>query len=393
MKHNLISKTVKEKIAAVIPTDINPVPLHAPEFSQQDCDLVNECVLSGWVSSIGKFVTEFEENLAIKCDAKYAVAVVNGTAALEVALKIVGVKAGDEVLMPSLTFVATANAACHLGAIPHFIDVSDEDWTISPSYLRRYLSSILTFDNEVPVNKFSGNRVAAIVPMHTFGHPAAMDELNAICKEFDISLVEDAAESVGSLYKGKPCGGLGSVGALSFNGNKIITTGGGGAIVTNDENLATRARHLTTTAKCPHKWDYYHDEIAYNYRLPNINAALGVAQLKSLDAKVREKRKLAKAYQNSFCDLDGVEFFTEPVWATSNYWLNAIKLSTPNLELRNDILEVLNSAGLQSRPIWTPLHLLPMFKNMPRSKMDATEALAHSVVNIPSSPNLARFLS
>jgi perosamine synthetase len=392
MKYDSIPKAVKEKIEAVIPSEINPVPLHAPEFSQEDCELVNDCINSGWVSSAGKFVNEFEENLAKKCDANYAVAVVNGTAALEVALKIVGVKAGEEIIMPSLTFVATANAACHLGAIPHFIDVSEEDWTISPSYLRRYLNSILTFDNKMPFNKYSGNKVAAIVPMHTFGHPAAMDELNAICKEFDIPLVEDAAESVGSLYKGKSCGGLGLVGAVSFNGNKIITTGGGGAIITNDENLAIRARHLTTTAKCPHKWDYYHDEIAYNYRMPNINAALGVAQLKSLDVKIREKRKLAVAYQNAFCDFDDVKFFTEPGWAKSNYWLNAIKLSMPNLALRNDILEVLNSAGLQSRPIWTPLHLLPMYKNMPRSEMKATEALAHSVINIPSSPNLARYL-
>lgn len=360
------------------------VPLHEPTFDEKEIEYVTECIRTGWVSSVGSYVTRFEEELAKFVGAKRAVAVVNGTAALHIALKIVGVQENDEVLMPSLTFVATANAASYLGAIPHFVDVSYETLGMDPIKLNKHLEEIGVLRNGQLYNKQTGRRIAAVVPMHTFGHPVDLDGLLEVCDKFNLVLVEDAAESLGSYYKGKHTGTFGKVAAFSFNGNKIVTTGGGGAIVTNDEQLADYAKHLTTTAKIPHRWEYVHDEIGYNYRMPNINAALGCAQLEKLPKFIEQKRKLTDTYKKIISQLEDVRLFTESNNVQSNYWLQTIILGE-KLK-RNDILKFLNNYGVMCRPIWKPMHMLKIYKNYPKAKLDYTEKLNQSIINIPSTP-------
>ncbi|MED4552325.1 LegC family aminotransferase [Lysinibacillus capsici] len=360
------------------------VSLHEPTFNEKEIEYVTDCVKSGWVSSVGSYVTRFEEDLAEFVGVKRAVAVVNGTAALQVSLKVAGVEANDEVLMPSLTFIATANAVSYLGAIPHFVDVNLETLGIDPIKLKAYLESIGELRKGELFNKKTGRRIKTLVPMHTFGHPVAMDDLLAICEEFQLILVEDAAESLGSYYKEKHTGSFGKVSALSFNGNKIITTGGGGAILTNDDKLADYAKHVTTTAKIPHKWEYQHDEIGFNYRMPNINAALGCAQLEKLPAFIEQKRMLVNKYEALVDNLAGVKLFKEPDGCKSNYWLQTLILDNNNN--RDDILTFLNNNGIMSRPIWKPLHMSDIFRNSPRSDLYITDILNKYVINIPSTP-------
>ena len=362
------------------------VPLHEPTFDEKEIEYVTECIKTGWVSSVGSYVTRFEEELAKFVGAKRAVAVVNGTAALHIALKIVGVQENDEVLMPSLTFVATANAASYLGAIPHFVDVSYETLGMDPIKLNKHLEEIGVLRNGQLYNKQTGRRIAAVVPMHTFGHPVDLDGLLEVCDKFNLVLVEDAAESLGSYYKGKHTGTFGKVAAFSFNGNKIVTTGGGGAIVTNDEQLADYAKHLTTTAKIPHRWEYVHDEIGYNYRMPNINAALGCAQLEKIKVFLRKKKVLTEKYEQLICNLEGVQLFKQPLNSESNYWLQTLILED-SLN-RNKVLSFLNDNGVMSRPIWQPLHELKMYKNNPMMEMNTTMQLKQKIVNIPSAPIL-----
>lgn len=365
------------------------IPLHAPEFSGREWELVKDCLDTGWVSSVGAYVDRFERELASLCGVGHAVAVVNGTAALHVALLVAGVKPGDEVIMPSLTFVATANAVSHAGAVPHFVDSSEETLGLDPAALLGHLERIAVHGEAGAINRQTGRRIAAIVPMHTFGFPVDMDPLMEISTAWDIPVVEDAAEALGSLYKGRPCGSFGKLGVLSFNGNKIITTGGGGAIVTDDAMLARHAKHLTTTAKVPHRWAFVHDEIAYNYRLPNLNAALGCAQLEQLPDRLAAKRRLAVLYAERFCGLDGAGILRERAGTSANYWLVTLLLDKARAGERDAVLDALNDAGLMARPVWTLMHQLPIYAGMPRADLDVAESLQSRIVNLPSSACLA----
>lgn len=364
------------------------VPLHEPEFLGEEEALVLDCIRSGWVSSVGKYVDRFEAEIAATCGTAHGVAVVNGTAALEAALRTVGVMPGDEVLMPALTFIATANATHHLGAVPHFVDSETRTLGLDPVALRAHLNEIAERRDGVAVNGRTGRRLAAVVPMHVFGHPVDMDGLAEVARDFDLALVEDAAESLGSRAGDRPCGSLGRVAALSFNGNKILTTGGGGAVVTDDPDLAKRAKHLTTTAKVTHKWAFYHDEIGYNYRMPNLNAALGVAQLAQLSTRLTQKRALAQRYIDAFAGASGVEVFAERPGTTANYWLNTLVLAPEMAAARDTVLETLNGAGLMARPVWEPLHTLAIYADCPRANLPVTTDLAARIVNVPSSAKL-----
>lgn len=369
--------------------DATPVPLHEPTFSGQEWDYVKECIDTGWVSSVGKFVDRFEKVLCERCDAAYAVAVVNGTAALHAALLVVGVKPGDEVLVPSLTFAATANSVAHCGAIPHFVDSNWETLGIDADALRAYLEAIIVIDRDVARNRATGRIVRALVPVHVFGHTVNLDALTEIADRFHLALVTDATEALGSRYRGQEIGRTGAVTVLSFNGNKIVTTGGGGAILTNDSTIATRLKHLTTTAKRPHAWHFDHDEVGYNYRLPNLNAALGCAQLEQLDEFVARKRRLAERYLTAFADKPGISAFREPSFCLSNYWLNALVLDSHVARCRDDLLTACHAAGILARPTWRLLHELPHFASSPRMPTPVAEDIQRRVVNVPSSTHLA----
>lgn len=362
--------------------------LHGPTFAGNEWAYVKECIDTGWVSSAGSYVTRFEQNLQSYTGAKHAVAVVNGTAALHIALMLGGVQRDDEVLIPSLTFVATANAVAYIGAVCHFCDVETATLGIDPLKLVEHLERIGERRDGACFNRETGRRISALVPMHTFGHPVDLETLLQICAKWNIPLIEDAAESLGSFYRGKHTGTFGRLGILSFNGNKIITTGGGGAILTDDPALAARARHLTTTAKLPHAWEFVHDEVGYNYRMPNLNAALGCAQLEQLPGFLKLKRQLVDRYRAAFANVPGVKFVTEPAGTQSNYWLNALVFDRADRPSRDALLAALNAAKLQSRPIWTPMHELPMYRDMPRMDLSTTVDLAARIVNIPSSSSL-----
>lgn len=364
------------------------IPLHEPIFQGNEIKYVTNCIETGWVSSVGSYVDAFEKNLAEFTGVKRAVAVVNGTAALHVCLKLVGVAPGDEVLIPALTFVATANAITYAGAVPHFVDVSHATLGVDPIKLEDYLAENTIQKDGQTFNKHTQRRISAIVPMHTFGHPVEMDKLVKVANTYHIELIEDAAESLGSFYKGKHTGNFGKISAVSFNGNKVITTGGGGAILTNDEKLGKHAKHITTTAKIPHPYEYMHDEIAFNYRMPNLNAALGCSQLELLPEFLSSKRKLATAYKELFNDIEGCTFFEEPADCQSNYWLHAILLDESNRHLRNAVIEKLNTNGIMTRPIWRPLNELNMYATCPSMDLVVTRELAGRVINIPSSANL-----
>lgn len=365
------------------------VLLHRPYLPATASKYVGECVETGWVSSAGAYVTKFEQTLATVTGAKRAVAVVNGTAALEICFRLAGVKAGDEVICPSLTFVATANAISHCGGIPHFVDVTADRLSICPESLRKRLKGISKIDSSGrTVNRATGRPMSALCLMHCFGHPGEIDEIISISKEFGLAFIEDAAESLGSYYKSKHTGRFSKLAAVSFNGNKIVTTGGGGAILCDDEQIADLAKHITSTAKVPHAWEFHHDHVAWNYRMPNLNAALGVAQLEILNDILRWKRDIAARYESAFRDVKGVSFVKEPSDSVSNYWLNAIRIEGANLEDRNGILKALNEAGYQSRPIWEPMHELSIYSHCPRADLPRTERLKCEIINIPSSAEL-----
>ncbi len=376
---------VYNAISNIIPTNKDFIALHEPKFKGNEWDYVKECLDTGWVSSVGKFVDEFEIKLAEFTGVKRAIAVVNGTAALHICLKLVGVRENDEVLIPTLTFIATANAVSYMGAIPHLVDSEERTLGLDPGKLEDYLSEIAEIRDKDCFNKETGRRIKAVIPMHTFGCPVDMDPLHKVCKKYNIELIEDAAESLGSFYKEKHTGGVGTVSALSFNGNKIITTGGGGAILTNDEELGNLAKHITTTAKIPHRWEFNHSEIAYNYRLPNINAAIGVAQLEQLPYYLEVKRKLANKYSQAFSDIKGVKLFKEPEGFRSNYWLNAIILDKEYANERDNILKITNDNGIMTRPAWTLIHKQSMYMNCPKMDISVAESLESRIINIPSS--------
>ena len=365
------------------------VALHEPSFEGNEWLYLKECLDSTYVSSVGKFVDRFEDDLANFTGAKYAISVVNGTAALQIALKLAGVRAADEVLIPALTFVATANAVTYCNATPHFVDSEERTLGIDAVKLRDYLRSNTSQQSGQCVNKNTGQVVRALIPMHTFGHPSDLVGLQSIAHDFNIVLVEDAAESLGSYYNGQHTGTFGLLGTLSFNGNKTITTGGGGAILTNNPDLASHAKHLTTTAKLPHTWEFRHDEIGYNYRMPNINAALGCAQLEELPGKLAAKRNLFKRYQSAFSKIQGVSLFTEPKNCQSNYWLQTLLLDEKQSGNRDLVLETTNAAGIMTRPAWVPMNDLVPFKSSPSMDLTTAESLSRRIINIPSSPGLA----
>lgn len=379
---------VLEGLRTVLSPGQGAYPLHEPYFGGNEWAYVRDCIDTGWVSSVGRYVDLFEEQLATYTGVKRAVAVVNGTAALHICLQLVGVKPGDEVLIPALTFVATANAVVYCGATPHLVDSEEKTLGIDPRKLADYLYEISEIRDGVCINKQTRRPIRAVVPMHTYGHPVDLDPLVEVCSRFSLGLIEDAAESLGSFYKGKHTGHWGRVTALSFNGNKTITTGGGGAILTNDVALGAFAKHLTTTAKCPHQWAFNHDMVGYNYRLPNINAALGCAQLEQLPIFLKKKRGLAETYQRVFSGINGVSFFVEPEFAHSNYWLNVLLLDEKHTSQRETLLESTNTCGIMTRPTWTLMHQLPMFRHCPMMNLDVAESLQRRLINIPSSAGL-----
>lgn len=364
-----------------------PAPLHEPRFAGNENAYVKSCIDDGWVSSVGAFVDRFEKDLAAACGAPHAVVMVNGTCALHLALIALGVKPGDEVIIPSLTFVATANAVSHAGAIPHFVDAEETSLGICPAALRAHLSRIAGREGGVTINKETGRPIRALMPVHIFGHPCQLDELAAIAAEFSLALLEDATEALGSQQNGKPTGSRHTA-AFSFNGNKIITTGGGGAVVTQDEALARRLKHLSTTAKQPHAWAFTHDEVAFNYRLPNLNAALGCAQLEQLPGFLAAKRALAAKYIEAFEGFPGARILKEPEGTKSNYWLVTLLAGSGSEAWLTETLSALHAQGLLCRPIWQPLHSLPMYISAPRAPLPVTESLAHRIINLPSSVKL-----
>ena len=359
------------------------VPLAMPVFIGNEKKYLNECIDTTFVSSVGKFVDRFEEETAKYTRCNRAVVCVSGTNALHMSLMLAGVERDDEVLTQALTFIATCNALSYIGAHPVFIDVDRDTMGLSPIAVREWLAKNSEQKNGECYNKNTGRRVKACVPMHTFGHPVHLDELVEVLKEYNIELVEDAAESIGSLYKRKHTGTFGKVGALSFNGNKTITTGGGGMMLFNDEELGSFAKHITTQAKIPHRWEFRHDHIGYNYRMPNINAALGCAQLEHIEEYVASKRETAKAYEEFFKDIPDIEFFVDTPDTRSNYWLNVVILKDKDAQL--NFLEYTNDHGVMTRPIWELMNRLSMFEKCENDGLKNTIWFADRVVNIPSS--------
>lgn len=366
------------------------IPLHDPRFIGNERLYIADCINSNFVSSVGEYVTKFENMCSEYTGAKHAIAAVNGTSALHISLLLAGVKEGDEVITQALTFIATANAISYLKAIPVFLDVDQNTKGLSHRAVKEWLSEFAVYSNSKScfINKLTGRRIAACVPMHTFGHPVKLDELIDVLTEYNIPLVEDAAEGMGSFYKGKHVGTFGKLGIVSFNGNKIITTGGGGMILTDDPDLARQAKHITTQAKIPHSWEFKHDMIAYNYRLTNLAAALGCAQIEKLDEIISIKRALARDY-HEFFENEQIRFVTEPENAKSNYWLNAIILR--NKEERDDFLKQSNENGVMTRPIWELMTNLDMFKSNQSDNLYNSKFLADRVVNIPSSANIPNY--
>jgi perosamine synthetase len=359
------------------------IPLHEPRFKKIDREYVLDAINSTFVSSVGEYVNRFEHDLAKYLNVKRTVVTVNGTAALQVALRLAGVKVGDEVITQPLTFVATANAIAYNNASPLFIDVNEKNLGLCPDALEQFLDQNAEKKGAGTFNKTTGKRISVMVPMHTFGHPCKMDQLLDLADQWNITVVEDAAESLGSRILNSHCGTLGKLGILSFNGNKTITCGGGGAIITNDDVLADRAKHLTTTAKVNHCWEYVHDEVGYNYRMPNLNAALACAQLELLDDTLSDKRELANAYNEFFSNVDWCDFVKEPEGCTSNYWLNAVIM--PDRKKRNELLKITNDSGVMTRPIWQLMSDLKMYKNCPKGNLKNARRLQDRVVNLPSS--------
>jgi perosamine synthetase len=377
-----VHQRVVDFIRAAFPNE-KFIPLHAPVFAGNEKAYVNECIDSTYVSSVGKFVDRFEQEFAAYTGAKHCIALVNGTAALYIALQLAGVKHGDLVITQALSFIATCNSISHLGASPVFVDIDQDTLGLSPVALEEFLSAECSIGKDgICRHNATGRHITACVPMHTFGHSCIIDQIATICKQYNISLVEDAAESVGSLYGGKHTGTFGLMGTFSFNGNKTITCGGGGCIITDDTEIAKRAKHLTTQAKVPHRWEFVHDSIGYNFRLPNINAGLLCAQLEQLEYFIAQKRELAEVYANFF-QQNGIRFVSELSGSRSNYWLNAVILS--DREERDAFLSLTNDHGVMTRPVWELMFRLPMFKDCIRSEMHNSIFIADRLVNIPSS--------
>ena len=394
---NSLEENVLQAIQGVVGFSCKekPISLHEPDFNGTKAwDYVRDCLDSGWVSTAGRWVNRFEKELCAVTGAEHAVVVSNGTVALRLALHLVGVGPGDEVLLPPLSFVATANAIAHLGAIPHFVDIEPNALGMCPAALDERLSDIANRHEGQVINKESGRRIAAVLPVHVFGHPAEVNGLRGICDAWGLPMVEDAAEALASWREGTHCGLFGAVGTLSFNGNKLITTGGGGALLTNNSDLAKRARHLSTTAKLPHPWAFDHDAVGWNDRLPNLNAALGVAQLEDLERRVEAKGKLVQQYKKAFSKIEGIELVKEPAGCKSNHWLISLRFTEKDQsiaeEQRLKLLEAAHAVGVLVRPVWTPLNKLPMYVDNPAGSLTVTEDQASRLINLPSSPQLLK---
>ncbi len=384
MKLDALIEDLKQRVRHCIGRET--AALHEPVFEGSEGKYLQECLDSTFVSSVGKFVDELERKLEAYTGAPRAVVVVNGTAALQISLVLSGVEPNDEVLMPSLTFVATANAALYCGAVPHFVDVSAQSLGIDPKKLVEHLDRVAEKRTDGTFNKESGKRIKALVPMHAFGFPAEMPELIAAAKKWNLAIVEDAAESLGSFIGGKHTGTSAPLSAISFNGNKICTTGGGGAILAQDPAVGARAKHLTTTAKAPSQNGHFlHDEMGYNFRMPNLNAALGCAQMEALPDFLVKKRHLATCYRETFADFVGGQFFWERAGTQANFWLNTLILNPEQASSRDEILQKAQEAGLGLRPVWTPMHQLPFLSQYPRSDLSVTNDLAARILNLPSS--------
>lgn len=377
---------ILERIANILPTENGPHQLHAPEIDGNAWDNVKDCLDTGWVSSIGKWVDKFENLITQATGARCAIATVNGTAALHATLHAAGVRPGDEVLVPSFTFVATANAIRYCGATPHFVECESQSLGLDPAALHLHLEKTFKNRNGQLINRHTDAPVRAIVPVHCYGQPVNMEMLQTIAARYNLVVIEDAAESLGSFIGDRHTGCFGRAGVLSFNGNKTITTGGGGAIITNDELFARRLRHLTTTARVGDGTEQFHDVVGFNYRMPNLNAALGCAQLESLDTKLQSKRALNARYADAFESLQGVSMVTAPKWGSSNHWLNAVLFETE--QTRNAAFSELNDNGYQCRAFWTPLHHMPMYSDNPRMDLPVTEDLAARGLLLPSGSGL-----
>lgn len=388
MKNTLIGDQILQTLKTCFPLE-QRLALHEPNFKGHEWDYVKECIDTGWVSSVGKYVDLFEKKLAEFTGVQYAVATGAGTSALHMCYLLAGVVSGDEVLVPTLTFVGTINPIHYCGAIPHFIDSEEVSLGVDAIKLESYLHDISHQVDGICVNRLTGRTIRALCVVHTLGHPVDLDPLVSLCNKYHIHLIEDAAEALGSYYKSAHVGGHGLLSALSFNGNKIITTGGGGAIITNNEALAKRAKHLTTTAKLAHPWLFEHDERGYNYRLPNLNAALGCAQLEQLPTFLESKRLLARQYEQKFQNLSELSFIKEPPYAKSNYWLNAILLDVSVENMRDDVLTKLNQEGFMSRPLWNLQHTLPMYQSCPRMSLLTAKSLQRRLIKMPSSAHLS----
>lgn len=377
-------------LTSVLGQSSKELPLHEPCFEGNEWQYVKACLDSGWVSSVGEYVTLFEQKIAEFTGVPFVIAVVNGTAALHICLKLADIQQNDEVLLPSVTFVATANAVAYCGAIAHFIDCGVQDLNIDIEKLSEYLASNTIIQNNICINKHTKRPIKAIIPVHIFGHPVDMHALRLLCEKYYLTLIEDAAESLGSYYHGKHTGHFGDVASLSFNGNKILTTGGGGAILTHNEDWARRAKHITTTAKRAHHYEFFHDELGYNYRLPNLNAALGCAQIENLPRFVAQKRALAHAYTQAFSSIDDVKILNEPINTQSNYWLNALILDKPNRQFIHKFIENAHQQKYGLRGLWTPLDSLPMYQTCPKMDLSNTYRLFDSVIALPSGPQLGK---
>ena len=385
---NKLSLEISEAIKSVV-TD-SKLYLHEPIFDELEKNNLNDCIDSSFVSSVGQYVDKFEKMIAEFTNSKKVIALVNGTSALHLALKVLGINSNDEVICPSLTFVATANAISYLNAKPHFVDINEKTLGIDPLALEKWLDKIIIEKDGKSINKNTGRRIKAIIPMHTFGHPVEIDSIVEIANRYNLTVVEDAAESLGSFYRKKHTGTFGKVGILSFNGNKIITTGGGGALLTNDNKIAAYAKHLSTTAKVKHDWRFIHDQIGFNYRLPNLNAALGCAQMKKLPFFIESKRNLFIKYHEAFRNIKGVTLLSEPTNARSNYWLQTLILDEGYEHELEEILEYTNISGIMTRPAWELLHNLEIYKDCQKSPLPISETLSKRIINIPSSAFLVR---
>jgi len=362
--------------------DMDPVLLHCPQFLGNEKKYLTECIDTKYVSYVGRFVADMETKIKEITGVKHAIAMVNGTEALHLALIAVGVKEGDEVITQSLTFAATAAAIVHSGASPVFVDVDRSSMGMSPESLNSFLESNTDIKNGLCINKITGKTIRVVVPMHTFGHPVRIDEIAAICKKYSLILIEDSAESLGSYYKKRHTGTFGNVGVFSFNGNKLVTTGGGGMLITDDDVIAERVKYISTTAKRPHRWEFYHTEAGYNLRMPSLNAAVGLAQLEYFDKIISNKRETAEMYQNFFSNL-GINCIHEPANSKSNYWLNALLLD--DFSQREELLDHLNSNGVQARPVWTLMHKMTPYEEYQKTDMENSLYLEERVINIPSS--------